>query len=355
VPLVRALLDGGTPVTDAASHVVPEAADLAGTASGVLAVEVAGGRDDFLAWFRPETLREVTWAGNPYRSKTVTMEGAPRLSPRQSFDSWSETVRQTSRPWREHEVAAARSLAASVTDAALSRAAEDNRLALTLQRTLLLEELPKVPGVGLAARYLPSSDDVVGGDWYDIVPLPGGRVSIVLGDVAGHGLAAAAITAQLRHALRAHLLRAEGPGAALDGLNQVISALLPGELATAVIAEFDPETGEVVVASAGHLPVLHASAGGAEYVHEGRGPALGVLDEAHYSEARLTPVGDDRLLLFSDGLVERGRRGLGQGLDDLQATVAAGPVDPHALLDAVLGALNPPGTDDVTLLCVART
>jgi two-component system, chemotaxis family, sensor kinase Cph1 len=109
------------------------------------------------------------------------------------------------------------------------------------------------------------------------------------------------------------------------------------------------------VASAGHLPVLHASAGGAEYVHEGRGPALGVLDEAHYSEARLTPVGDDRLLLFSDGLVERGRGGLGQGLDDLQATVAAGPVDPHALLDAVLGALNAPGTDDVTLLCVART
>ena len=180
-------------------------------------------------------------------------------------------------------------------------------------------------------------------------------MSIVLGDVAGHGLAAAAITAQLRHALRAHLLRAAGPGAALDGLNQVISALLPGELATAVIAEFDPQSGEVVVASAGHLPVLHASAGGAEYVMEGRGPALGVLDDIHYPEARLTPAGDDRLLLFSDGLVERGRGGLGQGLDDLRATVAGGPVDPHALLDAVLGALNPPGTDDVTLLCVART
>jgi chemotaxis family two-component system sensor kinase Cph1 len=260
-----------------------------------------------------------------------------------------------SRPWRDHEVAAARSLAQAVTDAALSRAAEDNRLAGTLQRTLLLEELPKVPGVALAARYLPSSDDVVGGDWYDIVPLPGGRVSIVLGDVAGHGLAAAAITAQLRHALRAHLLRAAGPGAALDGLNQVISALLPGEMATAVIAQFDPDSGEVVVASAGHLPVLHASAGGATYVMEGRGPALGVLDEAHYAEARLTPAGDDRLVLFSDGLVERGRGGLGQGLDELRTTVAAGPVDPHALLDAVLEQLNPPGTDDVTLLCVART
>jgi two-component system, chemotaxis family, sensor kinase Cph1 len=180
-------------------------------------------------------------------------------------------------------------------------------------------------------------------------------VSIVLGDVAGHGLAAAAITAQLRHALRAHLLRAAGPAVALGGLNQVICALLPGEMATAVIAEFDPATGEVVVASAGHLPVLHAGAGGAEYVIDGRGPALGVLDEAHYAEARLTPAGDDRLLLFSDGLVERGRGGRGQGLDDLRTTVAAGPVEPQALLDAVLAELNPPGTDDVTLLCLART
>src|SRR4051812_26880547 len=355
VPLVRALLDAGTPVTDAASLTVPEAAELADTASGVLAVEVAGGREDFLAWFRPETLREVTWGGNPYASKTVTTDAGPRLSPRRSFDSWSETVRQTSRPWREHEVAAARSLAASVTEAALSRATEDNRLASTLQRTLLLEELPKVPGVALAARYIPSSDDVVGGDWYDIVPLPGGRVSIVLGDVAGHGLAAAAITAQLRHALRAHLLRAEGPGPALDGLNQVIAALLPGEMATAIVAEFDPASGEVVVASAGHLPVLHATAGGAEYVMEGRGPALGVLDDSHYAEARLTPAGDDRLLLFSDGLVERRRGGLAAGLDELRTTVASGPVEPQALLDAVLGGLNPPRTDDVTLLCLART
>ena len=278
VPLVHGLLRAGTAVTDAASRVLPDAADLADTASGVLAAPVAGGRDDFLAWFRPETLREVTWAGNPYGSKTVTTVAGPRLSPRQSFESWSETVRGTSRPWREHEVAAARALAASVTEASLSRVAEDSRLATALQRTLLLEELPDVPGVALAARYLPSSEDVVGGDWYDIVPLPDGRVAIVLGDVAGHGLAAAAVTAQLRHALRAHLLRAPGPGAALDGLNEVMGALLQGELATAVIVQFDPRSGEVVVASAGHLPVLHATGGGATYLMGGRGPALGVLD-----------------------------------------------------------------------------
>lgn len=355
VPLVRAVLDSGSPATDAAPRLVPGASDLAGTASGVLAVEVGGGREDFLAWFRPETLREVTWGGNPYESKTAQTPAGPRLSPRRSFDSWSETVRETSRPWRPHEVAAAQSLAGAVTAAALSRATDDNRLATALQRTLLLEELPKVAGVALAARYLPSSSDVVGGDWYDLVPLPDGRVSLVLGDVAGHGLSAAAITAQLRHALRAHLLRAAGPAAALDGLNQVISALLPGELATAVIAELDPATGDVVVANAGHLPVLLATGDTAEFLAGGRGPALGLLDVADYSETRVRLVGDDRLLLVSDGLVERSAAGLAAGLEQLRAAVRSGPVEPQALLDAVLGTLNPPGTDDVTLLCVART
>ena len=354
VPLVRALLSSGMTGTDAVGEALPEAADLADTASGVLAVDVAGSRGDFLAWFRPETVREVTWGGNPYTSKVAETAAGPRLSPRRSFDAWSETVRGTSRPWVEHEVAAARMLADDLAAAALSRAEEDNRLTTALQRTLLLEELPTVPGIALAARYLPSAADVVGGDWYDLVPLPGGRVSIVLGDVAGHGLSAAAITAQLRHALRAHLLRAGGPAAALSGLNDVMGALLPSEMATAVIVELDPSTGEVVVASAGHLPVLHARGGAADYVRDGRGPALGVIEGAEYREAHLQLAGDDGLLLFSDGLVERGRGGLGTGLEDLQQAVAAGPTEPQALLDAVLGALDPPDTDDVTLVAVAR-
>ncbi|SFE49756.1 SpoIIE family protein phosphatase [Blastococcus tunisiensis] len=354
-PLVRALLAAGRPVTDAVSGVLPDAADLAGTASGVLAVEVPGGREDFLAWFRPETVREVTWGGNPYTSKTAQTAAGPRLSPRRSFDAWSETVRETAQPWRPHEVAAARTLAGDLADAALSRAAEDNRLAGALQRTLLLGELPAVPGFALAARYLPSAEDVVGGDWYDLVPLPGGTVSIVLGDVAGHGLAAAAVTAQLRHALRAHLLRAPGPGAALDGLNEVIAALLPGEMATAVVVELDPATGDVVIANAGHLPVLHVTSAGAQFLSDGRGPALGLLDSAGYRETRIRLSGEDRLLLFSDGLVERGRGGLESGLAALREAAGSAAAEPEALLDALLAALDPPRTDDVTLLGIART
>ncbi|MBN1096584.1 SpoIIE family protein phosphatase [Blastococcus sp. TML/C7B] len=351
--IVAALLAAGATATDAASSLVPDAADLVDTASGVLAVPVGPG--DFLAWFRPETLREVTWGGNPYESKVAQTDDGPRLSPRRSFDAWSEIVRGTSRPWREHEVAAARALAGHLAAATLNRSEEDNRLAGALQRTLLLEELPKVPGVAMAARYVPSAEDVVGGDWYDLVPLPGGTLAVVLGDVAGHGLAAASVTAQLRHALRAHLLRAAGPAAALAMINEVTSALLPGEMATVVVAQLDPGTGEVVVASAGHLPVLHAHEGGAEYVMGGRGPALGVLDAPTYAEARLRLVGDDRLVLFSDGLVERGRGGLQSGLDALRQAVAGGPAAPEQLLESVLGALAPPGTDDVTVLALSRT
>jgi serine phosphatase RsbU (regulator of sigma subunit) len=258
-------------------------------------------------------------------------------------------------PWLSHEVDAAAALAGHLADAARTRAVEDNRFAASLQRTLLLEELPKVPGVALAARYRPSSDEVVGGDWYDLVPLPDGRLSIVLGDVAGHGLAAAAVTSQVRNALRGYLLRDSGPAAALQGINDVVAALLPGELATVVIVELDPATGGVAVASAGHLPVLHVTDGGADLVMEGRGPALGMLDDATYAQAAFTLAGADRLLLYSDGLVERRRRDLAVGLDRLRSAVATASAEPEQMLDDVLTALDPPGDDDVTLLAVART
>ena len=353
--LVGALSVSGAAVTDRVPAVVPDAADLAEVASGVLTVPVGAGTGDFLAWFRPETPREVTWGGNPHTPKLAEGPTGPRLSPRQSFDRWVETVRGTSAPWQPHEIAAAQALADHLGEAARTRTAEDNRFAATLQRTLLLEELPKVPGVALAARYRPSADDVVGGDWYDIVPLPSGRLSVVLGDVAGHGLAAAAVTSQLRNALRAYLLRDAGPAAALQGINDVVAALLPGELATAVVVELDPATGEVAVASAGHLPVLHLNDGGADLVMEGRGPALGMLDDASYAQTRFTVTGADRLLLYSDGLVERRDGDLAGRLDELRSVVAAAPSELERLLDDVLTRLDPPSADDVTLLALART
>lgn len=356
VEVVEAALHAATPVTDALLTVVPDAQDLLPWASGVLAVPVSGGRDgDFLAWFRPETLREVSWGGDPYTSKLVTAEHGVRLSPRQSFAAWTETVRGTSQPWRPHEVAAAEQLGLHLSEVIRRRVEDESRLAAVLQRTLLLEQLPAVPGVALAARYVPSSSDVVGGDWYDLVLLPTGRVSVVLGDVAGHGLGAAAITAQLRHALRAYLLTSSGPGAALARLNELAAFLLPDELATAIVAELDPATGEVAIASAGHLPVLLLDGRGARCLEEGRGPALGLDPAARYGEHVVHLEGDDRLVVFSDGLVERRGEDLQESIDHLAAVGRAAPREPDRLLDAIFQALAPPDADDVTVLAIGRS
>ncbi|MGY1602269.1 SpoIIE family protein phosphatase [Geodermatophilus sp. SYSU D00815] len=352
--LVRELLGAGAAVTDRVPRVLPASADLAATASGVLAVEVGGGRGDFLAWFRPETLRTVTWGGDPRTSEVVPDDGGPRLSPRRSFAAWSEIVRGTAEPWRPHEVAAARELAAQLGAARLDRAEEDDRLAAALQRTLLLAQPPEVPGLALAARYLPSARDVVGGDWYDVVPLPSGRVSVVLGDAAGHGLPAAAITAQLRHALRASLVRDEGPAAALDALNALVAQLLPEELATAVVAELDPATGEAVLATAGHVPVLRVGPEGAAWLDDERGPALGLVEATGHREVRVRLTPDDRLLLCSDGLVERRGAGLEAGMAALRSAArAAAAAPPQELVDHVVSVLDPPDADDVTVVGIA--
>jgi serine phosphatase RsbU (regulator of sigma subunit) len=339
-----------TRATDRLPRVLPGTDDVAGTAAGVLVAGIGGG-GDFLAWFRPETLREVTWGGDPYSPKIVEDERGPRLSPRRSFAAWSEIVRGTAEPWREHEVTAVAELAAHVARARLDRADEDDLLAGVLQRTLLLEQLPDIPGVALAARYVASSQDVVGGDWYDLVLLPSGRVSVVLGDVAGHRLSAASTTAQLRHALRAHLLRDLGPAVALQALNDLVTRLLPEELATAVVAELEPSTGELAIANAGHLPVLHVRREGSEYLEADRGPALGLVADSRYGQTSVRLARDDRLLLVSDGLLER----RGASLDDgLAALLAAADrlreAAPQELCDGVLAELAPPDTDDVTLV-----
>ncbi|MDP9435337.1 MAG: SpoIIE family protein phosphatase [Actinomycetota bacterium] len=353
--LLAALPGSGTTATETVSRAVPDADDVVGTAVGVLAVPVRGAAaGDVLAWFRPETLREVHWGGDPHSQELVEDARGLRLSPRRSFARWSETVRGSSESWQPHEVAAAEQLAAHLGEVLLRRSEQESRLAATLQRTLLLEQLPDLPGLDLAVRYQPSAQDVVGGDWYDVFLLPDGRVSVVLGDVAGHGLGAAAVTAQLRHGLRAYLLRAAGPAAALQRLNELVAFLLPDELATAVVAELDPVDGRLTVASAGHVPALLLAPDGGHVVERLRGPGLGLLEDARYDELDLRLDGTDRLLLYSDGLVERRGEDVGSGVDRLRRVAAAAPRQAEALLDAVMAEL-PRGTDDVTVLALGRS
>ena len=349
--LVAGLLASGEIASDHLSRDLPEAKDVTDTASGLLAVPIGTG-GDFLAWFRPEALREVHWAGDPNELKAVGEGNALRLSPRESFAKWSETVRGAAVPWQPHEIEAAQALAGHLREAAQQRTEQDGRLALTLRRTLLLEQLPNIPGVVLAAHYIPADHDVVGGDWYDLVLLPGGKVAMVLGDVAGHGLTAAAITAQIRHGLRAYLLRDDGPGAALAALNKLVTTLLPGELATAVVAELDPETGIVSIANAGHPPPLLLTTRPAQLINEGRGPALGLSPEAGYEPRQFILQGEDRIVLYSDGLIERRGADLRQDLRRLRTAAEVAIREPKALLASILTSLAPTDADDITMLAI---
>jgi len=327
-------------------------------ASGVLAAPVVGGQPgDLVAWFRPEVLREVTWGGDPRSSKVVEDGGGHlRLSPRRSFAAWSETVRRTAVPWAPHEVEAALGLAQHLSDSMLREVERTNRLATALQQTLLLEKLPDVPGLDLAVRYVPHSDDVVGGDWYDIVPLPDGRTAVVLGDVAGHGLAVSAISAQMRNALRAHVLATRDPAQALDRLNELVTALMAGELATAVVVVVDPATGRAQVAGAGHPPLVVRGADGTAVLVDvvSPGPALGLLDEAEYEAGTVQLEAGGALLLYSDGLVEERRSSWEERLERVLET-ASGPVPSlDALCERLLRSVSA-RADDTTVLAVGWT
>ncbi|SDQ37186.1 SpoIIE family protein phosphatase [Quadrisphaera sp. DSM 44207] len=341
-------------VTSALAEAVPELAGLSAAASGVLAAPLAGGRPgDLVAWFRPEVLREVTWGGDP-RSGEVVVDGedGPRLSPRASFAAWSELVRRTATPWAPHEVEVATAFARHLSDSLLREVERTSRLATALQQTLLLERLPDLPQVDVAVRYSPHSDDVVGGDWYDVIPLASGRVAIALGDVAGHGLAVSAISAQMRNGLRAYLLSTEDPGQALSRLNDLVVSLLPGELATAVVAVLDPGTGAVDVANAGHPPLVRLGAGGTGLLEEeARGPALGLVAGVDYASARLHLDPGELLLLYSDGLVEERSGSWDERIARLLDAVAAPSDDLDAYCERLVGTVSA-HADDTTVLAL---
>lgn len=335
----------------------PEATALAerltGIASGVLLVPLGRG-EDFLAWFRPEVLREVHWAGDPEAKGFAPTEGGVTLAPRASFSDWVQQVRGTAQPWHAAEIAAGQRLAQDVAGVLSRRAAEGTRIAAALQRIVLTEHPPIPAGYSMASRYLPSGRDYVGGDWYDVTVLEDGRVVFMVGDVAGHGMSVAAITAQLRHALRALLVREDSAAAALRQLGALSETLMPGEFATVSAAELDPATGRVRISSAGHLPALRVrSDGTAAYLDRDQGPALGLGISSDYGEVALDLERGDAIVLFSDGLVEERRVAVMDSLEQLRVRAAQVGTDPEALCEA-LTAAAPATPDDVTILAFRR-
>jgi len=239
--------------------------------------------------------------------------------------------------------------------------AAEHELAGRLQRIILpIPDGPiELPGLKVALRYLPAGQEsLVGGDWYHATELRDGSVLLAVGDVAGHGTAAATTMAQLRHALRALAVTTSDPGELLGYLNRLTCDLereTPELSATAVIARFDPVRRELVWAQAGHPPPLLSRDGRTAPLTRPPGAILGVLEDATYRTARLEFRTGDMLLLYTDGLVEHRLRGVDDGLAsvmaEMDAAVRASPQQPLAQLLARLQQANP---DDDTCILAAR-
>jgi serine phosphatase RsbU (regulator of sigma subunit)/GAF domain-containing protein len=323
--------------------------------SGMLGVGLGGGQ--FLMWFRPELVRTVDWGGDPHNKAIAEQEGGEvRLSPRKSFERWRETVRQRSAAWAEHEVEAAELLRRSLIETLYTRARHTAESAMTLQLSLLPERLPDVEGVEMAARYLPTAGGEVGGDWYDAMELDDGRLALVIGDVAGHGLEAAGTMGEMRSALRAFLLDAESPAVVLARLNRMVGRTLPRAFATCLVVMLDPVSGEARVASCGHPPIAVVSPDGAvELADVALAPPLGTSYEREDRDAVLTLEHGGKLVLYTDGLIERRGEVIDRGLERLTAAaVHAGPSEEQC--DALVEACrDPEALDDATVLVVCRT
>ena len=248
-------------------------------------------------------------------------------------------------------------MAAAVDNALRYRA--ERETALTLQRSLLPSTLPALPGLTVAHRYLPGTAGAeVGGDWYDLVPLTRGRVGLVIGDVMGRGIGAAAVMGQLRAAVRACALVEDSPSGVLALVDAAMSSLGQTSLTTCLYGVLDTAAGTLVLASAGHLPplVVHRDGGG-QYVELDPGPPLGVGSERAPETVLQLPEGA-LLLLFTDGLVEGRAQPVEAGLLALRNAVAGlGELSPAGLegvCDTLLRDLGRDGRpdDDSALLAV---
>jgi hypothetical protein len=233
---------------------------------------------------------------------------------------------------------------------------QEHRIAVELQRGLLPKALPEIAGIELVAHYQAAGLGAeAGGDWYDAFAQGDGRVGVVIGDVAGRGVAAASAMGQLRSVTRAFAVADGGertPGEVLTRLNSHQLALGRDELFTVVYAIIDRDSGSVCWANAGHPPpLLRATDGNARYLEGGEG--LTGLEEIIYADQRV-PLGiGDLLVFYTDGLVERRGESLDAGLERLQQAVGAGPEDPEELCEHILQmALLPDARlqDDVTAL-----
>jgi PAS domain S-box-containing protein len=231
----------------------------------------------------------------------------------------------------------------------------EHRIAETLQRSLLPERLPIIEGLAMSARYLPAGHGAaIGGDWYDAVELKDGRVAVVVGDVVGHGLRAAAAMGQLRNAFRAYALVESSPSEVMARMNRLTIEAGEETIATALVLMLERETGELTYSSAGHPPALVVCREGTRFLEGGRSMPVGAAEAAVFREETAVLEAGATLVLYTDGLVERRDQSLDERFEELAEVAARGALGLEDLCDRLLAQLLGPGdpADDVALIAV---
>ncbi|MFF6918422.1 SpoIIE family protein phosphatase [Streptomyces sp. NPDC012466] len=272
-------------------------------------------------------------------------------------------------PFGAEDLAFAEELAARAAVAVdnARRYTREHTLAETLQRSLLPSSLPDHAAVEVAHRYLPALEGV-GGDWFDVIPLPGARVALVVGDVVGHGLHAAATMGRLRTAVHNFSALDLPPDELLGHLDELVARIdgdgdgnteWDGESvsgATCLYAIYDPASGMCSLARSGHPePALVHPDGTVEFLRVPGSPPLGLGGGLPFETAALPLPEGSRLVLYTDGLIEDRERGIDSGLDALRDALAHSGRAPEETCRDVLDAMLPARSSDDIALLVART
>lgn len=318
-------------------------------AAGALALNLPD--EQYVIWFREEALRAVDWGGDPHNKAIAVQEGdGVRLSPRKSFERWREVVDKRGEPWSPIQIETADALRGHLVEELYRRTRGALRVAEMLQRSLLPASIPSVPGWELSADYRPAAGGRVGGDWYDAFQLPDGRLIALLGDVAGHGLPAAGVMAQLRNALRALLFGGATPAEALSQLNAFSLHLMPRTFATVIAARIDIGSGHVEAASAGHL-MPYRTGPVVDQAPVQLSPPIGVRGVQHAASTFTIDRGQG-LVMYSDGLVERRDSTIDHGMARLaRKLTGAGDLTATQISEALV---THDAEDDVTVITLRR-
>jgi serine phosphatase RsbU (regulator of sigma subunit)/anti-sigma regulatory factor (Ser/Thr protein kinase) len=238
-----------------------------------------------------------------------------------------------------------------------ARLAEQRAVTAIMQRSLLPDALPEIPGLRFSAKYLPAGSGVkIGGDWYDVFQLANGLLAFVIGDVVGRGVLAASVMSEIRTALRAYMLEGHDLPKVLSMLNDLLVSMGRHRGATVSIIQLDPEAEELEAVTAGHPPpLLIEPNGNARLLEQRPGLPIGIGRGRNYEAFHhLFPTGS-RLLLYTDGLIERRGEPIDAGLQRLTAAgQAAARLADSPLADGVYRALldETPLEDDVALLAI---